>query len=177
MRFFSFICLFCLLCCNSKKWHTQTQLDLSNKNLTTLPDSILEMSDLVFLNLGNNFTWYAPLSSLPDQKVKTANKIKSLPNGISRLTHLKTLVVAANDLESLPGSIAEMEALDTLDISFNYNLHLSKEITKLQKMRGLKFLNIAGISADQQSIKYLRSKLPSTKVIASIEELLQEIPK
>ncbi len=44
-------------------------------------------------------------------------------------------------------------------------------------MRGLKYLNIIGISANANSIEKLKKSLPNTKVITKLDELEFETEK
>src|SRR5205085_2081126 len=101
-------------------------LDLSNQDLTAIPDSVFALSQLEYLNLGNNFTIYPPLSALVDgASGDSLNKITQVPQEIQNLSHLRSLGLRGVGLNSLPPEIAQLENLDSLDISFNSNLNIA----------------------------------------------------
>src|SRR2546423_3221129 len=129
-----FIVVLLAYSCN-RKASTVRILDLSQQNLSKVPDSVFEIRNLTHLYLGNGFTLYPPLSALVVGK--NANKIRVLPAEISNLEHLRVLDVSANELISLPEEISQLKALDSLYICFNNKLQLSKELPKLAKMKGL----------------------------------------
>jgi hypothetical protein len=64
MRFLNSIILLFFVSCKFPAGSETTTLDLSNQNLTTIPDSVFSLKKLEYLNLGNSFTMYPPLSAL-----------------------------------------------------------------------------------------------------------------
>ena len=163
--------------CTLKTKYNHTDLDLSNKGLRQLPDSILKIQSLKYLNLGNAFTLYPPLSALGQDKRsigKDDNQLTELPEGFTQLKQLKFLNIQANQLRKLPIGFHRLAQLDSLDVSFNEQLELSAVMNELEKMSGLKYLNIIGISANSNSIENLKKALPNTKVITRLDELESE---
>ncbi len=77
-----------------------TQLDLSGRNLETLPSELWQFQNLEILDLGNN-------------------RLTTLPPEIGRLRHLRSLGLRGNDLESLPPEILQLEKLESLDVRDN----------------------------------------------------------
>jgi Leucine-rich repeat (LRR) protein len=174
MRVFQLIIVLIIISCTSSTKYRQTVLDVSNKGLNQLPDSILKMQYLEHLNLGNAFTLYPPLSVLgSDKRVigKDDNQLVDLPQNIIQLKRLRSLYIQANQLRRLPSEFHQLTQLDTLDISFNEYLQLSKIMGELEKMTGLRYLNIVGISVDAGSIEKLKKALPNTKVITTFHDL------
>ena len=149
-------------------------MDLSNRNLSVIPDSVFSCIDLEYLNVGNSFTLYPPLSALGQDTMENMNHITEIPEDIGRLQHLRVLNICFNNLKTLPKEITKLKQLDTMDISFNQHLKLANEVPLLKQMHWLKYLSVAGISFDSASIKELRTSLPKTKIVASLEELLME---
>ena len=176
MRVVNCIFLVLLLGCSSRNDSMKTSLILSNKGLTAIPDSILLMTQLEHLDLGNNFTLYPPLSALGQEygSEEGTNKIRMIPKEISKLHGLRSLGFCFNDLRSLPGEMADLSKLDTLDISFNPNLAISSQMDVLKKMIHLKYLNIVATNADKATIEELRKALPNTHIEAEITDLRYE---
>lgn len=160
-----------ILGCNSRQTSSVTTLDLSNKNLTGIPDSVFSLTQLEHLDLGNSFTLYPPLSILGPASSDSPNKITDIPKEIMRLRHLQTLGLCFNDLRSLPKEIVELKKLDTLDISFNENFNLASQLETLTQMQWLKYLNIIAINSDGNTIDKLRNAMPTTKIYARLEDL------
>jgi len=97
-------------------------------NLTTIPGSIEDMSQMSVLYLDKN-----SLTQLPDAitnlnnlfyLVLPFNQLVSLPENIGNLTNLFWIDVGYNELESLPGSIGNLQNLVYLWIFDNNISHL-----------------------------------------------------
>src|SRR5688500_5618306 len=105
MRVFLVISVLMIFSCTSKTKYNHTALDLGNKGLKQLPDSILKMHYLKYLNLGNSFTLYPPLSALGSDKRsigKDDNQLARLPQEFTKLKRLNSLYIHANQLKDLP---------------------------------------------------------------------------
>jgi Leucine-rich repeat (LRR) protein len=76
-----------------------TILDLSNMNLTEVPESIGSLTQLTDFNLSNN-------------------ELTSIPESIGSLTQLTWLYLCGNQLTSLPESIGFLTQLEPLSIRF-----------------------------------------------------------
>lgn len=173
MRLLSFLIFFLILSCTSKHNSTVTTLNLSNKSLTAIPDSVFSLTQLEYLELGNSFTLYPPLSGLGKEygSGDSMNKVAEIPKDITKLRKLRILGLCFNDLRSLPKEIAELKKLDALDISFNRNLKISTQMETLKQMDWLKYLNIIATNADETTIDKLRKSLPKTKIHAKLDDL------
>lgn len=159
--------------CSSRHNSSTTRLDLSNQKLTAIPDSVFSLEQLTYLELGNSFTIYPPLSAFEKQDGSgdSMNKITTVPKTIKRLKNLRVLGFCFNDLQSLPKEIISLQRLDTLDVSLNRHLNIAGELDVLKKMQQLKYLNVMATTIDQTSIDELRKALPKTKIIAKLEDL------
>jgi small GTP-binding protein len=118
-----------------------TVLDLSFKNLTSLPPEISELKNLPELYIFSN-----QLTSLPPEisELKnltklyiSSNQLTSLPPEISELKNLTKLDISVNQLTSLPPEISELKNLTELYISGNQLTSLPPEITELKNLTKL----------------------------------------
>ncbi|MFX1392589.1 MAG: leucine-rich repeat domain-containing protein [Promethearchaeota archaeon] len=92
------------------------RLDLSDCNLTSIPDEVFSFPNLKELILSrNNFT--------------------SLPKEIGNLTSLEILELSHNKLTTLPDEIGDLRALQKLYLSFNHISNLPTSISKLTSLR------------------------------------------
>jgi len=107
---------------NSTPFNLST-LYLSSRNLTSLPESIDNLTELFLLNLSDN-----RLSSLPEnfgnlsklsQLNLEGNNLTSLPENFGKLTKLFALEINNNNLTSLPESFGKLTNLAVLILSDN----------------------------------------------------------
>ncbi len=100
-----------------------TWLDLSNNQLSTLPDSFSNLSNLTWLDLSNN-----RLSTLPESITNlfnlttldlSNNRLSTLPNSFSNLSKLTWLYLSNNHLSTLPNSFSNLSKLIRLYLSNN----------------------------------------------------------
>lgn len=101
-----------------------TTVDLSGTELTSVPMSFFERTDLTVLNVSNNqLTGSLPsqLGQLQELEVLDAsdNLMTGLPAEIGQLRHLKTLNLANNKLTGLPMELGQLTALEFLDLRGN----------------------------------------------------------
>ncbi|OJJ22960.1 hypothetical protein BKI52_00995 [marine bacterium AO1-C] len=100
-----------------------TSIDLSDNQLDTFPEEILNLSDLQRLNISKN-----ELKTLPESIINLAeleyldaseNRLKRLPNSICKFYYLSHLYLQQNLLRKLPDDIGYTNYLHTLDVSHN----------------------------------------------------------
>jgi Leucine-rich repeat (LRR) protein len=100
-----------------------TELDLHGMELTELPESIGQLTQLTSLNLSSN-----QLTTLPDSLGQltqltslnlSSNKLTTLPDSLGQLTHLTELDLSSNQLTTLPDSLGQLTWLHSLDVSNN----------------------------------------------------------
>ncbi|OXB57959.1 hypothetical protein ASZ78_004281 [Callipepla squamata] len=109
-------------------------LNLYHNCIKIIPDAIVNLQMLTYLNLSRN-----QLSSLPaclcglPLKVLIAsnNKLGSLPEEIGQLKHLMELDVSCNEITALPQQIGLLKSLKELNVRRNYLEVLPQELVQL----------------------------------------------
>ncbi|XP_064360920.1 leucine-rich repeat and calponin homology domain-containing protein 1 isoform X2 [Dromaius novaehollandiae] len=109
-------------------------LNLYHNCIKIIPDAIMNLQMLTYLNLSRN-----QLSSLPaclcglPLKVLIAsnNKLGSLPEEIGQLKQLMELDVSCNEITALPQQIGQLKSLKELNIRRNYLEVLPQELVQL----------------------------------------------
>ncbi len=129
-----------------------TILDLSGKQLTSLPSTIGQLTDLRTLDLRNNC-------------------LKRLSEVIGQLPNLQELYLYENQLTSLPESIGRLKSLAILGLSDNQLINLPLAIERLADLKIL-FLSGNNLTIFPLSI----SKLVSLVRLSLSENSLTEIP-
>ncbi|MEG4904742.1 hypothetical protein [Microcoleus sp. F10-A1] len=173
MRVLLSILILIVLSCTSRQEPDIKYLDLSNHNLSAIPDSVFSLTQLESLELGNSVVFRPPLSGLAYDisSGDSLNKITQIPKDIQNLKQLRTFGICFNALQSLPKELINLKKLDTLDLSFNEQLNIATAFDILQKMSWLKSLNIIGTHVDSTTVDRLRKALPDTKIEATLEDL------
>ncbi|MCX6745621.1 MAG: leucine-rich repeat domain-containing protein [Candidatus Parcubacteria bacterium] len=100
------------------------KLDLSNQNLTKVPDYVFNLTNLQELNLSNNKLTGAIQSQIGQlKKLKVLNASNNLMTGIpaevGQLTNLQILDLSNNQLTGLPNELGNLKNLQTFNISGN----------------------------------------------------------
>lgn len=99
------------------------RLALGHNLLTTLPNAIVTLNKLRYLNVRSNYLKEFPtvLCDMPTLEILdiSRNKIRSLPRSFGSLTNLKVLSISKNRIEVLPSYIAQMAELRILKIDHN----------------------------------------------------------
>jgi leucine-rich repeat protein SHOC2 len=141
-----------------------THLDFYQKQISSLPDSIGNLTDLVSLRLVNN-----RLTTLPDSignltKLRELrlykNQLRNLPDSIANLQNLTWLSLSLNRLTVFPESITELTNLTWLLLNGNQMVVLPESITKLTN---LTYLDITGNPLLDLSVLHRLPKLKTVK--------------
>ena len=116
-------------------------LDLSNNQLTTLPEAIAQLSNLSLLDLSDN-----QLTRLPEAIAQLSNlswlnlsdnQLTTLPEAIAQLSNLNVLYLSDNQLTRLPEAIAQLSNLRVLDLRNNQLTTLPEAIKQLSQLEKL----------------------------------------
>ena len=141
-----------------------TELDLNGCQLSELPESITQLSNLTSLNLGRNqltelpelisqlsnltslVLWGNWLTELPESIAKLSNltlldlgnnRLTELPESITQLSNLTLLGLLGNQLTQLPESITQLSNLTSLDLGGNEFTELAESVTQLRNLTSL----------------------------------------
>ena len=152
-----------------KSHRNELKIDLKDKKLTKIPNSVFENKNLTELDFGpKEIIFYPPLSAIEDEN---QNQISELPERISELTQLKKLILNSNKLSELPNSITKLENLEVLDLALNKNLDILNEIPKLNKLHKLRVLIITDTKHNSSDLNLIQETLnKNIKLIYTVEE-------
>jgi len=172
-------------------------LDLSNNNLTDLPEDLDRLVNMRILFLSNNDfeTIPAVLSRCPKLEmisfksnritkvgedvlpldtrwlILTDNKIETLPNSIGQLQRLQKLALAGNRLTALPASMANCKNLELARLSANDLNAMPDWLFQLPKLSWLAF---SGNAFNRQPSDHDRSVIEVPLASIELGELIGE---
>lgn len=121
------------------------ELDISNNNLSTIPESIANLVNLKALYLNGNKFYSIPNSILKLSNLKYLElsqcELNELPKDINNLSNLISLELSENYLSSLPTSISNMTSLRYLGFDKNNFSEFPTEVLKLESLEDLVLSN------------------------------------
>lgn len=175
------------------------ELDLQSMNLTALPESLGQLTQLKSLEIGFNKLRHLPewigkltqlrelslfenqLTTLPESMVELTrmkeldladNQLAALPKWTSKLAQLRRLDLSENKLTSLPESIGELTLIKDLELPYNKLTSLPETIGKLTQLRELRL--------DGNQLTWLPdsiSKLSQLEVLDLSDNKLASLPE
>ncbi|XP_064150576.1 DISP complex protein LRCH3 isoform X8 [Loxodonta africana] len=113
-------------------------LNLYQNCIRYIPEAILNLQALTFLNISRNQLSTLPvhLCSLPLKVlIASNNKLVSLPEEIGHLRYLTELDVSCNEIQTIPSQIGNLEALRDLNVRRNHLVRLPEELADLPLIR------------------------------------------
>jgi tetratricopeptide (TPR) repeat protein/GTPase SAR1 family protein len=121
------------------------EMDLSNKNLTSIPPEIFDLTNLISLNLSNNYIAEIPtaignLTNLTSLDLRN-NRIAIIPEALNKLTNLTTLWLDRNRIAIIPDALANLTNLTTLWLNRN---QINEIPQWLQEFKNLEKLDLRG---------------------------------
>lgn len=132
---------------NQKSIVNSDVIDLSNVNLSKIPEYVFKQTNIRELNVSGN------------------NIKGSIQAEIRNLKELKVLNASNNLMTGVPAEIGQLTKLEVLDLSKNMITGLPNELGNL---KNLKTLNLSGNLYSKQDLDYIRGKLsPSVNIIVS----------
>ena len=139
-----------------------TSLDLSEMQLTELPEEIYQLVQLETLDLSNNRLRILPreigqLTQLKSLFLRN-NYLSNLPEEIGQLIQLENLYLRNNSLETLPKEISQLILLENLQLNYNSLETLPKEISQLTQLENLYLRNnsLKSLPAEISQLKQLK---------------------
>uniref|UniRef100_A0A8C6R969 Leucine-rich repeats and calponin homology (CH) domain containing 3 n=1 Tax=Nannospalax galili TaxID=1026970 RepID=A0A8C6R969_NANGA len=113
-------------------------LNLYQNCIRYIPEAILNLQALTFLNISRNQLSTLPvhLCNLPLKVlIASNNKLVSLPEEIGHLRHLTELDVSCNEIQTVPSQIGNLEALKDFNVRRNHLVCLPEELAELPLIR------------------------------------------
>ena len=117
-------------------------LFLTNNHFTKLPSVLAECPKLEMVSFKNNQLVEVPEQSLPLTTrwlILTGNAITKLPDSIGKLKNLQKLALAGNQITSLPETMQHCRALQLIRLSANQLVALPDFLFQLPKLAWLAF--------------------------------------
>ncbi len=153
-------------------------LDLRGTQISELPESITQLSNLQVLNLGSS-----QISELPESITQLSNlqvlnldstQISELPESITQLSNLQVLNLGSTQISELPESITQLRNLQVLYLDSTQISELLESITQLSNLQVLN-LGSTQISKLPESITQLSNLQALNLDSIQISELPESI--
>nr|XP_020441656.1 leucine-rich repeat-containing protein 18-like [Monopterus albus]XP_020441657.1 leucine-rich repeat-containing protein 18-like [Monopterus albus]XP_020441658.1 leucine-rich repeat-containing protein 18-like [Monopterus albus]XP_020441659.1 leucine-rich repeat-containing protein 18-like [Monopterus albus] len=148
-----------------QKLHDMDQLYLSRNLIRTIPDFIDQFSSITVLDLHSNYLEHIPVTVCRLQNLLVLNlcnnRLTSLPHEIGLLKKLHVLNLGLNQLEALPTSIAALKELRHIGLSDNRFTQVPLCLSRLSKLEK--------VNLDRNPI--LTEDAPSHKLMTVTESL------
>jgi uncharacterized protein YwqG len=119
-------------------------LSLGNNVIETIPLEVSKLNALVVLNLQQNHLQELPdsLFDLPVKKLNLSyNRIENLNSCVGNLKQIELLSLACNAIASIPDSIGNLRTLKSLALGFNRLTTIPKTIERLGHLEFLSLQN------------------------------------
>jgi internalin A len=158
-----------------------TELDLSGLNLTTLPESLNQLSQLQTLSLSNNQLTAVPeslcqLSQLQNLDVSN-NQLTALPESLGQLSHLQDLDLSHNQLTAIPELPGQLSQLQTLSLSNNQLTVVPESLCQLSQLQNLDVSNnqLTALPESLGQLSHLQGLDLSQNQLTAIPESLGQL--
>lgn len=163
--------LFILLSCNTDNQNNNLFDDLVGKTdvaiflntfqIDSVPSEIGQLIGVRRLYIASDsitgWTVYPPFNAM-SERINTP-PFRHVPDEITTLTSLETLVLNDLDLVSLPDDFGNLKNLDSLSLFLN-KLIISNEMEKLKQLKNLKYIGLFGNRVDSLDVHELQRSIP-----------------
>ncbi|MFA6096003.1 MAG: hypothetical protein WC788_00060 [Candidatus Paceibacterota bacterium] len=144
------------------------EINLSGKDLTSIPKETLSQTQVTKLVLSNNKLRSLPseiggLSNIEELYLDHNELQGSLAGEIRKMSNLRILDVQYNSMTGIPAEIGQLKNLSTLNYSYNGLDTFPNEIANLKD--NLKTLDISNNKYSLDSVNELKRLLPNTNII------------
>ena len=160
----------------NKSWkgtQKMSELNLSLKNLTVLPNNMEDFENLTALYLYVNKLEELPetIGNLKNLSVLNLgfNKLRELPDSIGNLENLAELGFNSNQLEMLPDSIGNLKNLSVLDLHGNQLKELPESVKELASNLKEDIEEISLFDKEKANILNSFEVIPSAKEFKPLE--------
>jgi Leucine-rich repeat (LRR) protein len=157
------------------------RLNLSGNQLTTIPESLSRLSELKSLYLAGNQITTIPESIAALSKLESlnlwGNQITTIPESLSRLSELKSLDLTRNQITTIPESIAALSKLERLRLWENQITTIPESLSRLWELKSLdlSFNRITTIPESLSRLSDLKLLDLSSNQITTIPESLSRL--
>ncbi len=158
----------------------RTELNFWYEDITALPESLGQLTNLQTLNL-----WHTPITALPESVRRLTNlqtldlsftRITALPESLGQLAKLQALDLTGTPITALPESLGQLAKLQTLDLRATPITALPESLGQLANLQAL-YLGDTQIAALPESLGQLANlqalSLSGTQIAALPESLGQ----
>jgi Leucine-rich repeat (LRR) protein len=168
----------------------KTKLDLSNKDISVIPDEIGTLVHLKELNLSYNSISKLPAELFKLKKLETIlllrNDIVEIPSDIQQLGNLRTLDISYNPISEIPESFGSLTNLQNLDASYCNLKKLPVSFINLLSLKNLYLENNhfefppdkiikRGLYATMHFLTEVKSKRENAKIVMQVFNMPTEI--
>ncbi len=155
------------------------QLNSSNNQISELPDSLGDFSNLTELWLNSNELKTLPESISKLKKVKLMDISGNKGIDLSHLKNLESLVslsIADCDLVEFPESITCLKNLEVLNLAGNHFTDIPETLSKYNKLKLLYLNSFYHNFTDMEAVFQTLSKLPKLKIVETTFPISSEFP-
>lgn len=143
----------------------QVFIELSKYGLDNIPKEVGQLKNAkkleIYVDSLEGWTIYPPLSAM-DQYIDEP-PFRTIPSELLELEGLEQLSLYDLDIKTLPEDLYRLENLEYLDLSMN-KLTVSKEISKLKKLKKLKCVELFGNRINILELEKWRNENPNIQI-------------
>jgi len=148
------------------------RLNLSESQLTHLPEIVFKLANLQELNISlNHLSDLKGISSLKSLQILNIgmNDFNSFPNELTELRHLKNLALWWNDIETFPNDFFENNTeIEQLDMTSMFEFDFETNLSKIHNFNNLRHLNLGNNQIPNLTIQF--DKMNNLEVFGYIRQ-------